>query len=347
MTKKLIARIVVAAIAALLVLCLVLSVFRSVPSGHTGILTTFGDVEEEAILPGLRVKLPWQLLICMDNRIRTTRIASGVKNATTNDTAETKDQQLVPTFEFEVQHQLIQDMTYKVYSNYGSDYEERLITTNALQIIKQVFALYNATQIVTAKAEIPAKICEELNAITSPMGVEIKKVNFVTYDFSPEYTAILEQRALLDAQLVNNKLQQQNETIAAQTQYDVAVKYAEKEAETQRIAAENANNIAIANANAKAETDRINAENDAYVTRTRAEAQKDARMAAAEAEKAELEAKASGINDYVIQQEFIEKWDGKLIPSFGDVGLGFTNYTDIISKYLFDQTEFDSQNTGE
>jgi len=146
---------------------------------------------------------------------------------------------------------------------------------------------------------------------------------------------ILEQRALLNAQLENNQLQQKNETIAAQTQYDVAVKQAEKDAETQRIAAENANAIALANANAKAETEKINADNAAYVTRTKAEAERDARLATAEAVKAELEAKASGLNDFVIQQEFIEKWDGKLIPSFGDSGIGFTNYTDIIQQYVF------------
>ena len=115
------------------------------------------------------------------------------------------------------------------------------------------------------------------------------------------------------------------------------MKQAEKEAETQRIAAENANKIAIENAKAKAETDRINAENEAFVIRSKADAEKDARLAAAEAERAELEAKSAGLTDHVIQQEFIAKWDGKLIPNFGNTGLGFTNYTDIISSYLFEE----------
>lgn len=335
-------KMAIAAVALLLVgFILFLTCSSSVPTGHTGMMMSYGKIEEKNLEPGFRWKMPWQKIISMDNRVKTTVISSGTRDATTSDTAETKDQQLIPTFKFEVQHQLNSEMTHSIYVNYGANYVDRLIVANALQIIKETFAIYNADEIVTAKAAIPERICIELNKITSPLGVEVKKVNFVTYDFSPEYTEILEQRALLNAQLENNQIQQKNETIAAQTQYDVAVKQAEKDAETQRIAAENANAIALANAKAKAETEKINADNAAYVVRTQAEADKDARLAAAEAEKAELEAKSAGLNDYIIQQEFIEKWNGELIPNFGGSGtdIGFTNYTDIIESYLFGVSE--------
>lgn len=329
-SKKLIA----VAIAVLLLVIIAGSVITTVPAGYTGVLTTWGKVENESMSPGLHFTLPWQNVIKLDNHIQTMRISAGTKNPTTTDTAETKDQQLIPTFEFEIQYQLNPDMSYAVYSNYGTNYADVLLKSNALQFIKETFALYNADEIVTAKGEIPAKILERLSEATSPLGVNIIRINMVTYDFAPEYTAILEERALLNAQLENNQLQQKNQTITAQTQYDVAIKQAEKEAETQRIAAENQNAIALKNAEAKAEAAKIQADNDAYVTRTTAEAERDARLAAAEAEKAELEAKSSGLNDYVIQQEFIQKWDGKLMPSFGDTGFGFTDYTDIIKSYL-------------
>lgn len=333
-----------------------ISIMTSVPAGSTGILTTYGKVEDTALSPGMHFKQPWQRIVIMDNRIQTMRIASGVKDATTSDSAETKDQQLVPTFEFEIQYQLNADMSYIVYSNYGTDYQKTLVNSNALQFIKETFAQFNADEIVEAKSEIPTIIKDKLAAVTEPHGINIVRVNMVTYDFSPEYTAILEERALLNAQLENNRLQQQNETIAAQTQYEVSVKNAERKAEEKRIATENANEIAlkeaerdaeikrieaesanaiaIQKANAKAETDKINADNSAYVRRTEAEAERDARLAVAEAEKAELEAKAAGLNEYVIQQEMIAKWDGKLIPSFSGTGFTFANLTDVINSYL-------------
>ena len=359
MEGKHIAAIVAIVIVVLLMLGILppgISIMTSVPAGSTGILTTYGKVEDTALDPGMHFKQPWQRIVIMDNRIQTMRIASGVANATTSDTAETKDQQLVPVFEFEIQYQLNADMSYIVYSNYGTDYEKTLVNSNALQFIKETFAQFNADEIVEAKSEIPTIIRDKLAAVTEPHGINIIRVNMVTYDFAPEYTAILEERALLNAQLENNRLQQQNETIAAQTQYEVSVKNAEREAETKRIAnenanaialeqakreaeikrieAENENAIAIEKANAQAQTDKINAENNAYVTRTKAEAERDARLAVAEAEKAELEAKAAGLNEYVIQQEFISKWDGKMIPSFGGNGITFANLTDVIKQYI-------------
>lgn len=332
-------KVVIAVVAIILAaIMVVMSCMGSVPVGHTGILTTFGKVEATHLDSGMYTKKPWQEVVELDNRKQVLTISSDGGNSAEN-AIETRDQQLVMSYEFEVHYQLNPEMSYAVYKNYGKNYEDKLITSNGQQFIKEVFALYLADEIVTSREKIPEEIKQRLSTVTEPLGVNIERINFVSYDFSPEYTAVLEQRALLNAQIENNKLAQQNETIAAQTQYDVAVKQAEKEAETQRIAAENANKIAIAQAEAQAETDRINAENNAFVTRTKAEAQKDARLAAAEAEKAELEAKSAGLNDYVIQQEFIQKWDGKLIPSFGDTGLGFTDYTDVIKGYLFAETE--------
>lgn len=334
---KKIVSLVIIVVLVLVALAVGLSTFTTVPAGHTGILTTYGKVENTHLDAGLHFKKPWQKVEVLDNRIQVVTVSAGHDKDSGDDTIETRDQQLIPQYEFEVYYQLNPEMSYLVYKNYGKHYEEKLITSNANQFIKEVFATYAADEIVGAKETIPAEIKDRLSAVTAPLGVNIERINFVSYDFSAEYTAVLEERALLNAQIENNQLSQKNETIAAQTQYDVAVKQAEKEAETQRIAAENANKIAIENAKAKAETDRINAENEAFVIRSKADAEKDARLAAAEAERAELEAKSAGLTDHVIQQEFIAKWDGKLIPNFGNTGLGFTNYTDIISSYLFEE----------
>ena len=134
----------------------------------------------------------------------------------------------------------------------------------------------------------------------------------------------------------------------------MAVKRAEQEAETARIAADNAKEVALVKAeqdkqtaliqaNAKAEAAKIEADNKAYVTVTLADADRDARLAAAEATKAELEAQAAGLTDLVIQREWINRWNGKLIPSFGTgSGLSFTNMTDIM-KYFFEETVKDAE----
>jgi hypothetical protein len=49
-------------------LVLLLGMFATVPTGHTGILTTFGRVEDTTLEAGLHIKLPIQQVVVMDNR---------------------------------------------------------------------------------------------------------------------------------------------------------------------------------------------------------------------------------------------------------------------------------------
>ena len=44
--------------------------FTSVPTGHTGVVTTFGRVEDFTLDAGIHGKLPWQDVIMMDTGCR-------------------------------------------------------------------------------------------------------------------------------------------------------------------------------------------------------------------------------------------------------------------------------------
>ena len=56
-------------IGALLGLLLILpSMFATVPTGHTGILTLFGEVQNDTLEAGLHIKNPLMKLVAMDNR---------------------------------------------------------------------------------------------------------------------------------------------------------------------------------------------------------------------------------------------------------------------------------------
>ena len=46
----------------------------SVPTGHTGILTTFGKVEDVTLEAGLHFKLPVQEVVCIDNRTQKSQL---------------------------------------------------------------------------------------------------------------------------------------------------------------------------------------------------------------------------------------------------------------------------------
>lgn len=334
--RRHIRKITIIGVCVLLVLVLCANAIGVVPYNHTGVLRRAGVVQKKGVSEGWFLKIPFiDSLDLISNQVQILRIASGTSKPTTSDTAETKDRQLVPVFEFEIQHQLVPEKSYDVYTNYGKNYAGVLVESNALAIIKQVFSLYNSEEIVNNKDAIPAEIAERLDEITRPYGINILRVNMKTYDFTPEYTAILEERARLSAELTNTELRQQNEKISAQTAYDVAVKQAEQSAEQERIKAESDQAVALIRAQADAEAEKIRVDNEAYVIKTRAAADKQARLDAAEATKAELEARKAGLNELVIQQQMIEKWNGQLMPNFGGgAGLNFSNLTNVIEQYL-------------
>lgn len=339
-------KIIAGVVVGILAVVLIVACWGSVPYNHVGILIRAGVVQNEALSEGWKFKIPFvDKIDAMSNQVQTTRVACGVDNATTTESAETADMQLLPKYEFEVQYQLLKEQSFNVYKLYGKDYADRLINGNAVTAIKNVFATYHSEELVSSKDKIPLQVKEKLNAITEPIGVQITLVNMKTYDFTPEYTALLEERAYLAAELKNNQIKQNNERIAAQTAYDVAVKKAEQEAETARIKAENdkavaeiqaknAKEVARIKAESDAEAEKIRVDNEAYVLVTQAEADRSARLAKAEATKAELEAQAAGLNDLVIQQQWISKWNGELIPSFGEGGFSFTDLTDVVNSYF-------------
>lgn len=332
----------------------------TVPVNHTGVWKRLGVVQEQAVPEGIHLKIPFvDQIETISNLVQTTTILASQtdKNATTSETAETKDQQLIMSYQFEIQYQLNPSQSFVIYKNYGKNYEKMLIVSNVMPIIKQAFARYNSEEITANKDAIAQYIQSELAAYTETFGINILRVNFVSYDFTNEYNAILEERAALKAQVINEELRQNQERVAAQTAYDVAVKRAEQEAETARITADNAKEVALVKAeqdkevalvkaeqdrqtqliqaNAKAEAAKIAVDNEAYVTTTRAKADKTARLAAAEATKAELEAQSAGLTDLIVQRQFVEKWNGQLVPSFGSSGaFTFADLTEIYQKFL-------------
>ena len=49
---------------------LLLSCFETVPTGHTGVVTTFGHVENFTLNAGVHMVKPWQQVVKMDNRVQ-------------------------------------------------------------------------------------------------------------------------------------------------------------------------------------------------------------------------------------------------------------------------------------
>ena len=67
-------KIVLACVIAFFLLLIPLTCISTVPTGYTGILTTFGRVEDRTMSAGVHFTAPWQKIVKLDNRTQKVEI---------------------------------------------------------------------------------------------------------------------------------------------------------------------------------------------------------------------------------------------------------------------------------
>ena len=292
---KKIAKIVALAIAALLVVILLGDSFATVPVGSTGILLTFGKVEDgKALSEGLHIKLPLvQRIVSMDNR---------VKKLELNTEAFSKDIQTVSAT-LAVNYRLQAEKSFAIYKTHGTQYEQNIIVPATHEVLKSVCAQYTAEELISKRAESSDMMRDELDAKLSGMGITVTDFNIIDFDFSDEFINAVEAKQV--AEQVKKKAATENETAIAQAEREKQVSIKQSEAEAERV--------------------RIEAEAQAQSTLIAAQAKADAVKLAADAEAYRLENEGKYVTTSLIDKILAENWDGKLPNVVGGDVKGILN----------------------
>ena len=302
MLKKISTRVPVIVACVLLIALLAANAFDVVPVGSTGILLTFGHVEDGSTLhEGLHLKLPFiQRIVSLDNRVQKLELDTE---------AFSKDIQTVSA-KLAVNYRLRPEMSFAVYKTQGTHFEQNIIVPATHEVLKSVSAQYTAEELISKRAESSDMMRDELDAKLTDMGITITDFNIIDFDFSTEFINAVEAKQV--AEQVKKKAATENETAIAQAEREkqVAVKQSEAEAEKIRIQAE-----------AEAEKTRIQAEAQAEKVRVEAQAQAEAAKLAAEAEAYRLESIANNLTDDTIRNTLAENWDGRLPAIVGQEGM--------------------------
>ena len=298
--KKYIMKGVCIAAAALLVVVLVLNCFATVPVGSTGILLTFGKVEEgKALTEGLHLKIPFvQRIVSMDNR---------VKKLELNTEAFSKDIQTVSAT-LAVNYRLQAEKSFAIYKTHGTQYEQNIIVPATHEVLKSVCAQYTAEELISERAESSDKMRDELDAKLSGMGITVTDFNIIDFDFSDEFINAVEAKQV--AEQVKKKAATENETAIAQAEREKQVTIKQSEAEAERV--------------------RIEAEAQAQSTLIAAQAQADAVKLAADAEAYRMENEGKYVTASLIDKILAENWDGKLPNVVGGDVKGILNVDSLL-----------------
>ena len=274
-------------IVALVVLmaAVLLSCVTVVPTGYTGILTTFGRVEDRTISAGAHLILPWQNVVKMDNRTQKVQI---VTEAFSSDIQQVN-------LQLSVNYCIDQETAQELYRTVGINYYENVMYPRMLENTKAVFSQYTAENLIAKRNALSDLIAESTAADMKRYGITIVSIAIEDIDFTDAFTTAVEAKQVA----AQNKLTAETEQ---------AQKTMEEEATARR---------AVIAANAEAEKAVIAANAELEVVKIQAEAS----LYAGEKE-AEMNKRISeSLTDGLIQYYWIKQWDGKLPTTvLGDSG---------------------------
>ena len=240
-------------IAGVLVLALVLVgtlCTATVQTGYTGIVTTFGKVENMTLEAGLHLKSPFQQIISMDNREQ--------KTTFTTEAFSSDIQQVNITGS--INYAINKSTAMNLFKEVGTDYFNKLVYPRMLEITKGVFSKYTAENLVANRQKLSESIRDGLSEELQSYGINVISLSIENIDFTDAFTDAVEAKQVAAQRKLQAEIEQAQMTMETQQQ-----------AERQRINAEAAANVA-----------KINADADAYALQVRSEAEAEANKKIAE-----------------------------------------------------------------
>ena len=253
--------------------------FVIIPSGYTGVKTTFGQIAEETLPNGFNWKTPFiESIEIVNNKQQD----AGFAQKDSKIWGETSEKVPVYMADVTVTYQIDSEKSAWIYANV-SDYKSQLISDAMVaSALKNAAVQFTAEQ-VTVRSNIEPTAQKELQeSLNNKYGenvVHILKVVINNMDFEDSYNEAINQKNLASKQAEAQAIQNQ-----------IEIDKATKDAETQRIAAE---------AQATAETAKAQGEADAIRIKAEAEAEANRKL-------------SESLTDNVLRNKLYDKWNGEL-----------------------------------
>lgn len=260
----------------LALLLIIPACFATVPTGHTGILTTFEKVEDNTLEAGLHFIAPWQKVVPMDNR---------TQKATINMPAFSSDIQEVQVI-YSINYQISKENAQNIYKSIGVNYYDTVITPRVQQAVKSVIAHYTAESLVASRDEMTGKIRDMLKPELEQYNIILINTAVENLDFSDAFTNAVEEKQVAEQQKLKAKTEQEQLEIEQKSK-----------AERDKIAAQAAADVARIQAEAEKDVLQIQADAAEYAGK------KDAAI---------NDALRASLDEMLIRYYEIKQWDGKL-----------------------------------
>lgn len=210
-------RIVAAALVIIIALIFAISCFSFVPTGHTGVVTLFGKVENYTLDSGIHFKNPFARVIKMDNRIQKESVELSCFSS------DIQEVEVV----FTLNYQISKEYAMNIYKTIGKNYFDTAVSPIITESVKTVAARYTAEDLINKRNELAMTIEADMKEKLLAFNIELVSTSIEDMDFTDAFTNAVEEKQVA----AQNKLKA--ETEAAQR-----VVEAEAEAQIRRVTAE-------------------------------------------------------------------------------------------------------------
>ena len=275
------------------IVAIVFSCISYVPTGYTGIVTTFGKVHDVTLDAGINFHAPWDKVITMDNREQ--RVPFTMQ-------AFSSDIQEV-SISGSVNLNIDKSTAMNLYREVGTNYLNILVMPRISEEVKSVISKYTAEGLIVNRNSLSIEMADLLKTALAKQGINILSVAVEDVDFSDAFTNAVEAKQVATQEKQKAQTEQERMTM-------------EEEAASKR---------AIIIANAEAEKAKIAAQADLEVVKIQAEAALYAGEKEAEMNKRISEA----LTDELIKYYWIKQWNGKLPTVSTDNAMSIINLSDI------------------
>lgn len=221
-TRKFVALILVGILVLLGVITL-FSSMRSVDTGQVGVVTQYGRVTGRELGEGFSWVAPWGI-----NNVTVYDVKNQKEEVQSN--AATKDLQDV-SGTLVINYQLNRGEVSKMHKEVGKEYKDKLITPALNETFKSAAAKYNASELITQRAEVKNDVYTGLKNRLEKYGIQVLDVSITNFNFSAEFNKAIEAVQIANQQVA--KARQELETAKVEAEKKVAE--AEGAAEAQRL----------------------------------------------------------------------------------------------------------------
>ena len=201
-------------------LFIIISCICSVPTGHTGIVTSFGRVEDYTLEAGIHFKAPYKKVVKMDNR---TQKGTLKMSCFSSDIQEVKVQ-------YTLNYCIQKSNAQTIYKTIGKDYYETVVTPCIQEALKVVTAKYNAEDLIGSRSQLALEVESNLSEQLKKYNIKLIDTSIENMDFTDAFENAVEEKQVAAQNKLKAETQAEQKVIEAEAEANAKIIKANAEA---------------------------------------------------------------------------------------------------------------------